>query len=572
LFNPNAGWRFIGTTLAEPLKDKNIMGAAVIPGDDGSRSLITFDMTTSPNEVKRVVLWANEAPVENSAPVRRDLTLGDWPEYNATSAPTETRANFAIAQRTDNKQLIFSGGNTERPIRIFDYDDMSWANEVTLLAQQEPLKESDTAETSSPAAFTSETATSTSAQSSITESSVFSTETESATTTTSSIVSSMTDADLSSTVAASTTASTSETAAPVAGNPSEDDNSLSSGAVLGITLGSIVGFLLVLLLILLLLRRRKRQGGNVEAATRGPGGPPTSEKAGFETYAADMAPPNAGAFRGHRPTASQESFSSVAILMGRLGQPKSNLARKPSNETSRSSVSSLHKQFKNKISKPIPQAEPSNMHNYGDKGVAFASNVVEPRPRNGPLPTEDGIRRSSGWNKYWSGGSALQLLGFGGAPAAKRGTVASQRSSRYSEAPMPASRITQDSATVPPLNFEGTAGLNRVNSGSPIVSQYSGDVHLKEEMAGKIERPISRASSGYSSGIPESVNDSWDPVDSDKPWGTARAPSSAYAPSLYYNTPLAPNPPSGVSTQPQLAMATKSSDMSWLNLGEQRQI
>jgi hypothetical protein len=359
---------------------------------------------------------------------------------------------------------------------------------------------------------------------------------------------------------------------------------LSSGAVLGITLGSIVGFLILLGLILVLLRRRKRQSPHPEAApTRGFGGSPSGEKADMEAFAQNLAPPNAGAFKGHRPTMSQESFSSVAILMGRLGQPKSGLARKPSNDTSRSSVSSLHKQFKNKISKPIPQtSEPSDFQGYNDKGVAFAASVAEPRPRNGPLPAEDGMRRSSGWNKYWSGGSALQLLGFGGPPAPKRGTVASQRSSRYSEAHAPvASRITQDSATVPPLNFEGPAGLSRVNSGSPIVSQYSGDVHLKEEMAGKIERPHSRASSGYSSGVPESVNDSWDPVDSEKPWGTARAPSSAYAPSLYYNTPLAPStttnvgsrhPPSGVSTQPQLAMASKSSDMSWLNLGEQRQV
>ncbi|KAI9171441.1 hypothetical protein HJFPF1_00924 [Paramyrothecium foliicola] len=585
LFNPTAGWRDFGATLAEPLKDTSLMRVALVTGADGSQNLLTFDMTKSPNEVKRFVLQdAAGSPIMNSASVgRRDLTLGDWPEYNATLAPTETRSNYAMAQGPDGK-LVFSGGNTEHPIRIFDVVQNNWVDESRLLSEQKPLNPT-TASASVDEATSTLASTSSEATSSVTKTSATSEITSSITS--SSLTSSTATTDAISSGFTSSIVAPSETAAvPIAGGANEDINQLSSGAVLGITLGSIIGFLALLGLLLILLRRRKRRNDtHAEAGqARGLGDSHAGEKGDMGAFAKEISPPETGAFRGHRPTMSQESFSSVAILMGRLGQPKTGLARKPSNDTSRSSVSSLHKQFKNKISKPIPQtSEASNFQGYGDKEVAFAANTAEPRPRNGLFPAEDGIRRSSGWNKYWSGGSALQLLGFGAPPAPQRNTVASQRSSRYSEAPMPVqnSRRTQDSATVPPLNFEGTAGLNRVNSGSPIVSQYSGDVHLKTEMAGKIERPQSRASSGYSSGIPESVADAWDPMDNDKPWGTARAPSSAYAPSVYYNTPLAPGnntgsaptiPPSGVSTQPQLAMASKSSDMSWLNLGDPRRI
>jgi hypothetical protein len=68
--------------------------------------------------------------------------------------------------------------------------------------------------------------------------------------------------------------------------------------------------------------------------------------------------------------------------------------------------------------------------------------------------------------------------------------------------------------------------------------------------------------------VAESVNEMWENRNTEKPWGTDRAPSSIYQHSKAEST-SAPAPASGVSQQPQLAMAAKSSDMSWLNLGEQ---
>jgi hypothetical protein len=174
------------------------------------------------------------------------------------------------------------------------------------------------------------------------------------------------------------------------------------------------------------------------------------------------------------------------------------------------------------------------------------------------------------------------MLGFGsgnaGAGQARRVTVESDRSSEYSS--VSAHRITQDSATVPPLNvYEPRASFSRVTRGSPTISTY--DKEVKEGMSGRIERPVSAVSdlSGYSSGVPASVHEAWDPTTMQKPWGTDRAPSSAY--SSVYAASLAGGggggppaaakpiqPPTGVSRQPQLAKAATSSDMSWLNLGD----
>ena len=209
--------------------------------------------------------------------------------------------------------------------------------------------------------------------------------------------------------------------------------------------------------------------------------------------------------------------------------------------------------------------------------MSFGPNVVEPRPR-GPKPERRGsTRRSSGWNRYWSGGSALNILGFGNRHESKRATVDSDMSSHYSA---DAHRITQDSATVPPLHVGHMVPekpkFQRVNSGSPTMANY--DPRIKDEMRAQIERPISQVSghSGYSSGIPASVHDAWDPTSSNRPWGADRAPTGTYGGN--FTTGLAPassssvnsGTPSGVSRQPQLTTAATSSDMSWLNLGEFR--
>ena len=570
LFNPTAGWRDFGTNLAEPIaKDTTQIQGALIKGKDGSQNLYLFDMSETPNVVRRYVIQdANGNPVSNSPAItERSLetrqTQDNWPAYDSELAPTVSRQNFAIAQNDDG-MVVFAGGNDQEPLSMFDAYENSWLNTTNFLTEDTSTVQSIISSSTILASSSSSTSTSTlSATSTI----ISSTTAESTTVESTTIQ----------TTAAETTAA--ETTEAVAGaGTAEDDKEgggLSSNTILGITLGSIFAFLLVLALALFLLRRRKTKRARAAAAAKAAndGGMPGDEK---NPRAFGNGPPGPLP-RGHRPQGSADSYSSMAILMGRVNQQqKPGISRKGSND-SRASIISHHRQFKSTISKPIPQ-QTSNpiLQGQDDRGVTFQPTVAEPRPRDGAAPDpQDGTRRSSGWNRYWSGGSALQILGFGGA---KRNTVTSEQSSRYSQASNRNPRVTQDSATVPPLNFEGHTAMNRVNSGSPVVTGHVGKLPFGEGMAGKIERPSSRASSGYSSGIPESVNEAWDPTDhhKDKPWGHNRAPSSVYNSGFNFGTALAPSgspdraPPTGVSSQPQLAMASKSSDMSWLNLGEQR--
>ncbi|KAM4059059.1 pre-mRNA splicing factor CLF1 [Hirsutella rhossiliensis] len=541
LFNPAARWRDSGASLKLPLEDTTSKRLALHTAEDGSKSVYVFNINESPITVDRIpVQDENGDPIHDSSPVarrsldeaaaqsKRLLARNNWPKYNSTFAPESMGPDVVMTSGPDGLIAFASKYSLE----FFDAKDNSWINATAMLGEKERQVKLFSTGTIS-ASSSSITSSSTSATSSMTR-----------------------------TTSGSTAAATSSSAATGQNKQTSD---LSSNAILGITLGCVLALMALLGLLLLVLRRRKsrRQSPEVDGAA--------DEKDSTAFAQSAMPTRSAGQFRGHYPKASHESWSSMAILMGRVGKDRPGLSRRLSNGTNRSSVSSLHKILKSTISKPIPQ---STTHpalvGQDERNVAFAPDVGKPRPRPRNLPAEanDSTRRSSGWNRYWSGGSALQMLGLG---PAKRNTALSDQSSRYSEAGNPI-KVRQDSATVPPLNLDGRPEVSNVVSGSPMVSQFANDVR-SEGMTGKIVRLASRGSSGYSSGVPESVNETWDPAEAGN-WGANRAPAaSAYAPSYYFGASggavARPPPPSGVSQQPQLAMAATSSDMSWLNLGDQ---
>ncbi|KAI1106707.1 hypothetical protein F4804DRAFT_8640 [Jackrogersella minutella] len=545
LFDMAASWIDSGITLAEPLpKNSTSLKAAIVPGDDGSKHLYTFDLTTSPNTVNRTMLLnAGAAPIANAAPVvttsssrrqvedlnERALTVEDWPQYNSTLAPQNTRSEYSLA--TDSNGLVvMSGGNDDEILCMFNAKENSWKNATAVFGQQKGT-------------FNIESSSSTSSS-----------------------ASSSTPTPTSSSTVAPTAAIT-DAPATTSVPPDSGSGGLPPTTLIGVVLGTIFGFAIILLALLFWIKHFRRRQNYVETghARRASGIP--DEK---DFFRPEVAKASGGQFRGHVPQDSAGSFSSMAILMGKVQKPA--VQRKPSNDTKHSSVSSVFsKQFKSTISRPQPHVSPEPAFIVSDeKGVSFAATTYDPKPRPRPAANQQGeLRRSSGWNRYWSGGSALSVLGFGNSGnASRRETAGSEPSSVYSDK----NRMTQDSATVPPLivpvPVEGRAELNRVHSASPTVSQYN--PMIREGMTGQIERPVSdTSSSGYSSGIPASVSDNWDPTMA-KTWAE-RAPSSAYSQSNFQTAlgpPGASQAPSGVSTQPQLAMASKSNDLSWLNLGD----
>ncbi|RKU40668.1 hypothetical protein DL546_002713 [Coniochaeta pulveracea] len=598
LFSPESTWIDSGASLAEPIgKDITQVQAVIVPGDDASRHLYTFDMTVSPNAVSRTVLMDGAGqPVQNSprlvtrAEEDNDggaLTVNDWPKYNSTLAPTATRTNYGLAQDQDH-MVVIAGGSKDDVLCIFDARKNVWQNATAMLEEQQVFSALATPTSSSSSSSTSTSQTSTS----------------------SSALSTTASTTAVPTIAATPTETTTPT--PVAAATGKSGSN--TNAILGAVFGATFGVAVILGLIYWCLMRQRARRAHLEAGhARRSSGLSSVEKDSI-IYANDSMArglSGAGTFRGHQQQNSANSFSSMAILMGKVTsrshqqQQTPSLKRNPSDQTKRSSTSSIrNKAFKSTISKPIPQMSetvtslgnsprlpPSDIGD--EKGVAFAADAAEPRTRTltggGAATEKDGeTRRSSGWNKYWSGGPSLSMLGFGNGngnsanrksgsgltPNSKRMTNDSDASSEYSN--VSAHRITQDSATVPPLKiYEPRASFSQVNRGSPTIASYSSNI--KEGMAGQIERPVSAVSSlsGYSSGIPASVHEAWDPTSMQKPWGTNRAPSSVYSKYTTYSTPLAPSRqtqnqpqlPSGVSRPPELDKPAISSDMSWLNLG-----
>ena len=545
IFSPSQSWVDSNATLATPLYSTSSIKAVVIDGDDGSKNLYTFDMSVSPNGVNRTILVdADGNPVQNAQPIvearavetgmgerserlmeRGNLTVADWPVYNDTFAPSSTRTSYTIAA-DQSGLVVISGGNEDDVLCMFKARDNSWANATSVLGSSKAATVQGVGTASTTASSASQSATSTG------------------------------------------TANAGESPFPV--------------KILGAVVGSIllVAIILVALLALFRWRKRRRQYTDAGHQRRSSGIPNEKDNMDF----ADKGYPQMSSARqylGHEPQSSQGSFSSRAILMGRYGHKRG--GDKGDESLGSDSSSQFNKKYKTAISKPIPQEHPMTMRAgpaRQEKGVSFGA-AEDPAPTPKPRGSTRGgrrgsTRRSSGWNRYWSGGSAMNILGFGSKRTTYEGSDRSS-DSHYSDQRLP-SQITQVSAAPMPLKLsERPPELNRVMSGSPTIAYQSSKFPLTREMSGTIERPGSASTvssfnddraDAFSSGVPASVHEqnAWTPFD--KPgWGSKPTPSnyseSVYATTLHQGT--APNFP--LPRPPQRQPAQQSSDMSWLNLG-----
>jgi hypothetical protein len=550
IFSPSHSWIDSNATLAAPLYSTSSVKAVVINGDDGSKNLYTFDMSVSPNGVNRTVLVdADGNPVQNARPIvearavetaldersarkeeRGNLTVADWPVYNDTFAPSSTRTAYTVCA-DQSGLVIIAGGNEDDVLCMFKARDNCWANATSVLGSSKAV----TAQGGGTASTT-----------------------------------------------ASTTASSASQSASSAGAPSAGDSPFPV-KILGAVIGSIlfVAILLIALLAFMRWRRRRKQYNDAGHQRRSSGIP--NEKGDMDF--ADKGYPQMSSARqylGHEPQSSQGSFSSMAILMGRYGHKRG--GDKGNGSLGSDSSSQFNKKYKTAISKPIPQdqmtmrAGPARQ----EKGVSFGA-VEEPTPTPKLRGSTRGgrrgsTRRSSGWNRYWSGGSAMNILGFGSKRTTYEGSDRSS-DSQYSDQRLP-SQITQASAVPMPLKLnERPPELNRVMSGSPTIAYQSSKFPLSREMSGTIERPGSTSTvssfnddraDAFSSGVPASVHEQQNAWNSfDRPgWGSRPAPPSNYSESVYDPTGHQSTAPSYPLPQPpQRHPAQQSSDMSWLNLG-----
>ncbi|KAK2626543.1 hypothetical protein QTJ16_003718 [Diplocarpon rosae] len=550
IFSPSKSWVDSNATFANPVYNTSNVKALVINGDDASKNIYTLDMTTSPNTINRTVLIdADGNPVKNAAPVvetnlkerkRAELTVADWPVYNDTLVPTTTRSSYSIA-KDQSGMVVISGGNDQDVLCIFKARANTWVNATAKLGSK-----------------------------SITEHGLG--------TAPSSTIS----------PSASSTASALPESSVAAVTYSSDDKT-ATAKVVGAVLGSTAGLALIMIALLVLFRWRQRRREHFEAGhqRRASGLQEKNDMDFVDRGLPQMT--STRQFQRHQPSDSQSSTSSMAILMGRAGHKKSD--EKGDSSEARSPYSNnIDGSYKEAISMPVPLEHPYSKATRDEKTVSFAE--AGPSQMGGVVPrgsTRGGrrgsTRRSSGWNRYWSGGSSLNILGFG----SKRTTYdGSDRSSGYSEHQMP----SRNSAIVPPLNLDDRLGMNRVMSGSvisgsPTVQSHPAKVPLSGGMSGQIERPASMRSSfsyddrydAFSSGVPANAgeqNIAWTPVERRGGWETR---ASNYSESIYTTAlgrstanfddnnnrstrfPGAEQP--AVPQRPHQADA----DMSWLNLG-----
>ncbi|MCJ1443415.1 MAG: hypothetical protein MMC23_003913 [Stictis urceolatum] len=214
VFSEADGWQGESVVLPQGLPDMSKVQASLIQADNGSKVLELFDMSKSPNKVTSLLVQpghgksllsdqASIMPREPDSFSRKGVDLANWPQYNASDAPTEVREGFSLAQSSSGL-VVITGGGSKDSLCIFNQTGNSWLD-----AEK----------------FFSPATTSTSVPTS----------------------------------AAPTSATTpiSSSAVPVAGAQTSGKGTSNARMILGAVLGALFGVAAILIVILLLFRRYK---------------------------------------------------------------------------------------------------------------------------------------------------------------------------------------------------------------------------------------------------------------------------------------------------------------------------
>ncbi|KAL1599560.1 hypothetical protein SLS60_007363 [Paraconiothyrium brasiliense] len=474
------GWKDLGVAIPEPITSPETTQCTLISGDDGSKVLETFDMSVSPNKVTRTVLLTKGGSVAAQGTTvggkSKRLTLDDFPKYNDTLAPKLVRSGYSIAQ-SDSDKIIFSGGNAQEPLSIFDASENSWINATELFTGsqlQNVLSPSSSVTSSSPTSTATETAA----------------------------------------------ASSSAAADPSAGAPVGNKDRMLT--VLGATLGAIFGIAALLILLLFCLRwrkskkRRTAQGGYVE-----------KDRLSFADRGAEFMKEAGGAGLGQPKFAEvNASQSSLAIIGGRAG-----------NGHKRGMLSDASTSGLVKKASPLGYTEPVELSKFDLKPEPINEKMV--RQNSGRIPPQPKAvsnlnrSRSSGWSRYFANNDATNLAAM---PADNRSTFASERTSTGSQSIYNDSRMySQPVHAPPPLDipkFENQR-ISKVTTGSPTLGNST------DNLPGQpMQAELARANSGAStrSGVSHDGHYLREPVESWTPVGhDERPPSSNYTGSVVYD-------------------------------------
>lgn len=398
------GWAESGASLPG-LVPKSV-GCALVTGSDGSKVLEEFRLDESPNTVTSYALVTADGDPASPAEVvgkSSKRSPSEYPKYNDTYAPTIKRSDYAIAQG-NNGMVVLSSDNEHHSLSIFNSTSNGWVNATELFAAtgtQHVLKASSTSTSSS-------TPTSTSSTSST----------------------------------ASSTATSSSVPIPAASGGTAPVRT-----IVGATLGSVCGLIVILLAILFILKRVKQKREQDGQA----GGGPSKDRLSFQDQGIEPLTDRAHPMAKSPVPLATASNDSLAIISGNANEEKS--LKPPNTDVGYG----LSKPGRSSPLSAIPSSglEPSSM--YSD----------EPSPGGAASENKAGDRTTDeGWGKYFEDNGATNLSRMQSDRSAASSVYTK---SDYRNSTWPMTNLT-------PLNFgflDQPKPLGQVTSGSPTTATGS---------------------------------------------------------------------------------------------------
>jgi hypothetical protein len=477
-FSMQGGWQDLGVALQQPIVNPEAVQCTVVSGKGKSRVLERFDMSATPNKVDRILLIKEDGTpaAAGATPGKaKRVTVDNWPEYNATYAPTSARSGYSLAQ-AQNGLTVASGGNQTDPIVLFDAKENSWMNATSLFAGQQVISNSVSSSSVSP-------------------------------------TSSPTSTPVSSTVPSSS-ATGDSAAIPAA--PSNKGKMLT---VLGATLGTIFGIAAILILILMCLKYRKSKSKSQQSQ-----GYVEKDRMSFADRGADFMKEAGGSEVTHQYNLGNDSHTSLAIIQGRgVNGHKKNMA-------SDASTAGLVKK-----TSPLGYSDPVELSKFDLKPEPIQEKMVRQNSSRLPVSKSNTRARSSGWSRYFANNEATNLANV----QPDRSTYASDRTSTGSQSQYTNSRMYSQhpSQQIAPLEipkFDGQR-LSRVASGSPTLG--SSTERLPHQVQ-PMQAELGRANSNGSTRSGVSYDDHYfrDPVESWTPVGDNQRASSTYTGSMVFDS------------------------------------
>ncbi|KAK2742571.1 hypothetical protein FQN57_005197 [Myotisia sp. PD_48] len=538
-FSAADGWQDTGAQLPGPLGDKSGTQVAMISGADGSKILEVYDFTVSPTAIRRYVIMKpdgtpgqtgqqvgipNNNNNNNSKPRaipstilrKRGVAISDYPEYNGKHAPKGTRKGMSLAQ--DSGLVVFSGGDTETPIVIFDQNKNEWLDINNVFGLSANIMSA------------SETATSSSIPTN-TMTSEFST--------------TMSPTNVESTPAETITASSPPNTRTL--------------TIIGATLGAILGLAAILIIILLLLawrRRRYPYGKNNKKENADDKDRLSFQDQGMEPLTRFVQP------MGRGPVPSTDSW---AIVSGNVDKD-----RMHERDDAIRTVGNNHLPLE-KGRSPLRNVETTqtNHSHAGNRGFGATVHTV---PSEGRLTDE-------GWGKYFQGDNDTSRDNRSTVSSLESKSDYRGSGWPHTSAEVPPLNIgrigeTQELGQV-------STGSPSTEHPAPwdnyLVAQQgmSAKISSGDSISVCSDDNNERNNDAFSSGVPESIRegDGW-MTDKGRRFAGERVPSSNYSNSVYQTRDSHLHPP-GSSDRPLTqwpadhdSRANLSSDISWLNIGK----